>query len=227
MTTKTTIRETDIASVVVAYLKGCGMQVRQDVPVTHPTEGLVSVDILAVNGDSLTAIECKRRLNGELKAQCLRWVGMANSIIAAHESHKRVTDRYREIADELHTAGVSRLVIQNGRIYGNQPSGVDHGADTRLLMEAFRSHDGSHDAQAGSAAAKRMTPERCQWEPLRKYLDPFTPQAFRWSTIRQHVPEMRRYTSARAVKAIDSGECVGVNYTAHAPRQFYATEEKQ
>lgn len=227
MTTKTTIRETDIASVVVAYLKGCGMQVRTEVPVLHPTEGLVSIDVLAWKEDTnrLTVVECKRQMNAELESQCKRWLGRAHAIIAAHIPHKRYTTFYYERIERLYECSIAHMIVSGDRVGVVDGYSLNDGADTRLLMEAFRSHDGTHDAQAGSAAAKRMTPERCAWEPLRKYLAGTTGAT--WKYIRREVPEMRRYTSAAAVKAIDRGECVGVTYAPGSPVEFYPTKEKK
>lgn len=233
MTTKTHITEKDIAAAVVKHLEAQGLKVRQEVPVVLPDHGQVTADIVACLTDDscewFTVVEVKRRLDETLEAQVMRWLGYANRIIACYLLAGRWTAVLKHRATRLDLASVGRWAVNRSlKTMDTQQIQPFHSlADTRLISQAFHSHDGSHDPAAGSAAAKRMTPERCKWEPLRKFLHEFWPDvvAHSWAFIRREVPPMRTFTAAQVRKAIDKGECPGVGYRGSAITEFFATEE--
>ena len=208
----TSILETSIAGPIRSFLEAQGLTVRSEVPVIHPTEGSVSIDLVALYpsdaGDEWSVIEVKRTLNSELEAQAMRWRGLANRIYYAHAPQARVTKVTRERRERLDSYGFGHITIGNGvNIIKN---GTHFDANTRLIESAFHAHDGSHDAVAGSAAVKRMTPERCQWDGVRKYITE------NWSVsgkdIRRDVEGQRRVTDKQLRKAIDLFNIPGVTY---------------
>ena len=224
------VSEKDIAAVVRKHLESQGLKVRSEVPVVLPDIGRVTADLVACRadpeGDSFTVVECKRKLDATLEAQCRRWLNHANEIYAVYLPFSRATDRTLERLSRLHSHGIGRATFSDGALTFIEISSHSC-SDDSLVAKAFYSHDGSHDAVAGIAAAKRMTPERCRWEALRKLLNEAPGGgAGSWRMIRRLLPEMRRFTPAQVRRAIDRGECVGIAYRGTSITEFYATEKK-
>lgn len=228
MTTKSITRETDIAAAVVKHMTGyVGYKVRQEVLVI--LDGTtVSLDILAnivhPPGEFFVACEVKRTLSYEVIEQARRWLGKANQVMVAIAEPGMRTKAHNARRFALKGLGIGLFYV-NGEV----PSLVEtaefnNEADTRLLSAVFHGSTGEIDPPAGSSSAKRATGERCQWEPLRKYLE--SRESFvaetTWKEIQQNVPEMLAHTAAAARKAIIRGECVGVGYLGKGITTFYA-----
>lgn len=225
---KTLISEKDIAAAVRKYLEGQGLVVRGEVPVTLPDHGQVFADLVGCKagelGDTFVVVECKRRLDDELESQANRWRDHANQVVVAYQERGRISSANAHRATRMDAHGIGRIVVGAFGIHVVTDAIFDGAIGTSTLSAAFHSHDGSLDPAAGSAAAKRMTPAKCEWESLRAFLGRALPdQTWVWSGIRNNVPELRRFTASAVRKAIDKGECVGVGYRGRAITEFYAT----
>lgn len=228
MNTRTKVSEKEIAAAVRVYLESQGLTVRAEVPVTLPDHGQVFADLVGMKanetGEVWTICECKRRLDASLEDQVKRWMPFAQYVIAAHGAPKVATRQYDMRAKRIVWSGVGRLIVHPDGPMRAPESPAFHEADTRLLSAAFHSHSGEHDPAAGSAAAKRMTPERCRWERARKWLEQHPGVGFKWVNVRRDIPELRMVTSAQARRAIFRGEFVGVHHWVSNGMSYFASE---
>ena len=227
----TRISESHVAEAVIKELLRIDptLKIRRELPIIHPTEGLVSIDIVACktepDGNRFSVIECKRRLNTELVGQILRWVGLANRRYVAHLAPKRASRIFRERRNSLDFSGIGRFTLLNDFTISSSVAKYKASADTRLLSAAFYAHDGSLDPAAGSSSARRMDQSRTQWEPLRVWLKRTPEEAHTWATIRRSIAEMRAFTCANAVKAIDKNELLGVEYESIGGVRYFMVKE--
>lgn len=221
--TRSKVSEKALAQVALAFVESRGYVCRTEVVVTLPDEGQVSIDILGMDADeSLLACEVKLSLNRELEHQAMRLWNYSHQIAVMYPTATVITPQHKNRCGRLDFHGIGRWnPSPHGCVRMTYP--IYHEAcHADLLRAAWHASDGSIDPPAGSSSAKRATPERTQWEPLRRYLTNKTNEP--WAYIRRFVPEMRAFTSAAAVKAIDKGECIGVGYDDRAcPTQFFAT----
>lgn len=193
---------------------------RSELIVHLPDTGRVSMDLCyqfaEPEGDVFGAIECKARWNWELHEQCMRWMAYSSYLWMAFKNPKATTvKRAHRFAPR---AGI--IVIIDGIAEVVHGATYNEEADTRLVAQAFQSHDGSCDPKAGSASAQRMTKERARWDSLRGWLKAVGASSM--SEIRLELPEYRCVTPHQLRKAIDSGEAPGLTYEGFSRTMFKA-----
>lgn len=236
-TTKPRISECEIAQRGFAEIQSVSeddLTTRSELVVTIPEAGQVPIDLVYRCADSTNeyfgGVEAKVSLNRDLVAQIRRLRGLVNERWVIYCEPRHRTAALENYESWLDREGVGRVIVCGETARLAHIGLFNPDADTRLIAAAFHSHDGSLDAKAGSAAAKRMTAEKCQWEPLRKYLvarfDPNKPDVGSiWTWIKVEVPEMKRFTCAQARKAVNRGDALGVDYFVKSGQTIFFAKE--
>ncbi len=228
MKTKPHILEVDIALACVKHLQAQGLTVRTEVAVTLPDHGQVFADIVACKtdetGEWFTVVECKRRLDRDLIEQCLRWDGFAQFVVASYETPKaRQTSTIRR-EQMLDHRGVVRWSVSGEQIYKHSNVCVMRTADTRLLSAAFHSHEGTHDAEAGSSTAHRMNSDRQTLVDLASFCQ-------QGATIKQvnQIPKWHNLTAHKLRGLIDANRDwnkLPLDYSGTGITSFHATNKE-
>lgn len=169
--------EVELARPVVAWLESQGWTVYQEV---QPSIGLAPVaDIVAVQGNLLWIVECKRSFGLAVLEQCEHWLPYANFVSAAypHSSTKRSRGLPERVADWL---GVGQLSVQCNDLtpynLGLQFTYRDRSPRlnrkpvlkqyvTNALTEQHRTF-----AEAGNADGLRWTPYRATCDQVLNYV---------------------------------------------------------
>ena len=231
MTENRKITEKDIDEAAIAQLSLNGLAHRRQVVVTLPEHGQVSADVVfkktMPDVEILTVVESKLRPDAEWESQLRRWVGFADYILGCYGPVKVFKSPTLVRFKRTDALGIGRASCgENGvLIVSRHP--IYLGRTSDILLDAFNAHDGSQDAPAGSAGAKRMTPARTQWEPVRRFLKNEMPgDQASMIVIRRNVLAAREFTAHQLRKAIDKGEARGIGYTDDAITRFYAEENK-
>lgn len=153
---KQSVPETFLAGSVVDWLVEQKWDVYQEVQIK--TYGSVA-DIVALQGNILQVIECKKTLSMDVIAQAYNWRRHANFISVAVPRHRRKRTNGRLFAEQvLSTFGIGLIVVDYRECVVEivQPS-LNRKAKTDLVKEALSTEQKTF-AKAGNSEGKRWTP---------------------------------------------------------------------
>ncbi len=164
------VSEVEVAASVVAYLRENCWDVYQEVVVPHAG----TVDLVALAGPIVWAIEVKVRFGLRVVDDALRWIGWAHRVSIAHL--RRVEGGSCRVEGLLlRASGVGRLSVRNGPLaWGDavaetdRPRWIRHPKRRRFSrtlghpdrLREMCVPEGRDYCQAGSQNAKRWTPFR-------------------------------------------------------------------
>lgn len=228
------MRETEIAAlakrcIIDLHAKqndGSVLTWREELFVTLPDEGQVCADLVACVTNSgsewFNVIECKARLTNDLIGQAERWIGHSNSVSVAYVQPKLVGDPFYARISECARLGIGRYgIFRRGCGLVSSPLIVLD--DCRLLSAAFHATPES-GPPAGSAACKRNTASRNQWQAATALLQDGRSRA--WKAIVAELSEYRSVSAHQARQALIKGEWLGVkDYVLGGVTMFEASEK--
>ena len=168
MKSKSWASEADMAAAVVAWIQEQGWTVHQEVA---PWGWGSALDILAVRGPVLWAIECKLAMGLPVIEQAERWLAHAHMVSVATPPHGKHWRIARVISDKL---GIGLLEVTNTkgvRFMGDAMIDQNQKPAQRLQVDSFlQDHLARFHADTCPAGCKegvRMTPWRATVERIR------------------------------------------------------------
>lgn len=160
--------ETEILAPVVAHLAAHSWEVYAEVPVVLDGS-LVSIDIVATRDGIVRVVEGKRRLDPTVVDQAKRWRRLAHQVYAVVGEPRRKTVRHNANRGELDRFGVGLVYVSEAGALRHQIEAKRQpAADPRVILAALCDAQQAGPA-AGSAAARRVTPDR--WDDVRSLLE--------------------------------------------------------
>lgn len=222
------ISEREIAApVVTTWRSDPATTVREDMPVTHPTEGQVAPDIVRESPAEtlpnwIVVAEAKKRIGSELLNQCMRWRGFANEIWAIIETPKKRTPQFANWVHRFWPHGIG-VILSNGHEFYVELAAIHFpDAKTGLLTRAIHATPDC-GPPAGSQSAQRITDARRVWKPELDYLRSVMGEGVHFAEIKYHTRTRR--TAAAFRKAIDEGG-LPARYDGYPKSKFRYVEAK-